>query len=729
MRLGLDHLPRQWLRLRWPRELTTEQVAAALHALNGLSTPWRSDAVVLQVVGTSEGIEHQLAVPEARAEATSRQLRQAITGLSIEFFSPTPLSVTRAWRVWLSTRRRPLAIDRRDAVAAGLLAALGSAEGDEALVLQWLLGPVRRPLAVPTKMAGDASASAWRLITAPFVAPGELDNQARRALLTKQGLPGWRAVGRLAVRAAGIKRQRQLLGRVSAALRTAQASGVALGVRPTRTNPVEQAAVPLFWPLALNVEEMVGLAAWPLGPLEGLPIQRASSRLLPPPRSVPSRGRVVARATFPGHERDLALGVRDSLQHLHVLGPTGVGKSTLLLNLICQDLAAGCGLVVIEPKGDLIDDVLGRVPAKRRDDIVVLDPADDRRPVGLNPLAKRGQPAELVVDQLLAVFHGLYADNWGPRLQDVLHAGLLTLTSQPGLTLCHLPLLYTNPAFRRRLVGGVGEDIALGPFWAWFNGLSDPERAVVLAPVMNKLRAFLLRPRVRAVLGQAEPRFDLRQVLTERKVLLVNLAKGLLGPEAASLLGSLVVSQLWQAVLSRSAIAPDRRHPVFVFVDEWQDYVRLPTDLGEVLAQSRGLGVGLTLAHQHLAQLTPSLRAGVLANARSRVVFQSPYDDAALLVRGHAELVPEDIADLGPYEVYAQLVAEGNVRPFASARTLLPPPPQADANALRQRSRERYGIDRTTIEAELTALITPKRAESTSPLGSRPRRADPEERR
>ncbi len=199
-----------------------------------------------------------------------------------------------------------------------------------------------------------------------------------------------------------MKRQHQLLGRVSAALRTAQAPGVELGVRPTRIGPVEGVALPCFWPLALNVGELMGLAAWPVGSVEGLPIQRARSRALPPPGTVPSRGRVVAQATFPGQERDLALSPRDALQHLQVLGPTGVGKSTLLLNLICQDLAAGRGVVVIEPKGDLIDDVLARVPPRRWNDIVVLDPADDGQPVGLNPLARRGQPAELVADQLLA---------------------------------------------------------------------------------------------------------------------------------------------------------------------------------------------------------------------------------------------------------------------------------------------------------------------------------------
>lgn len=713
---------RSWVRLRWPREITADQVGAALRALNGLSTPRRKDAVVLQVVSTADGIEHHLGVLEARVQAAVRQLRQALPGLGAEILeTPPTVEVDLAWRLWLSTRRRPLATDRAEAIASGLLAALASLETDELLVLQWVLGPVRRPLSVPTKTPAIHSESIARsLLMAPFGAPGELDAQARRALLAKQGEPGWRAMGRLAVRASGIKRQRQLLGRVSAALRTAQASGVELGVRPTNARTIERASLPWFWPLALNVSELVGFSAWPVGGVESLPIRRSTSRPLVPPRAVSSVGRVVAQATFPGQERALALNPPDALQHLHVLGPTGVGKSTLLLNLIVQDLAAGRGAVVIEPKGDLIHDVLGRVPTNRRDDVVVLDPTDDHRPVGLNPLANRIQPAELVADQLLAVFHGLYAESWGPRLQDVLHAGLLTIAARPGMTLCHLPLLYTNPTFRRELVGQVQGDIALGPFWAWFNNLSDAERATVLAPVMNKLRAFLLRPRVRAVLGQEHPRFTLRQVFTERKVLLVNLAKGALGPEASQLLGSLVIAQLWQTIIGRSSVAPERRQPVFVYVDEWQDYLRLPTDLADVLAQSRSLGVGLTLAHQHLGQLSASMRAAVLANARSRVVFQTSHDDAALLVRGHPDLEAEDIAALGTHEAYVQLVAGGSAQAFASARTLAPSAPVSDPLALRRLSAERYGVDRQAVESALRALTEPE-TDPVGPLGSRRR--------
>lgn len=469
----------------------------------------------------------------------------------------------------------------------------------------------------------------------------------------------------------------------------------------------------------MNVRELAALSSWPIGDHAYPGIIRTAARRLPVNGRVPKRGRVVGVSSFPGQERPLAINLTDSLQHLHVLGPTGVGKSTLMLNLILQDISAGRGVAVIDPKGDLIEDVLARVPKEREEDIVVLDPADEQRPVGLNVLQGGDRPAELVADQVLAVFHDLYRENWGPRTQDILHASLLTLAGKQGMTLCALPILLSNRRFRKNVVGDVTDSIALKPFWSWFDSLSEGERQQAIAPVMNKLRAFLLRPRMRAVIGQAEPAFDINSVFSEKRVLLVSLAKGLLGPEAAALLGSLVVAHLWQAALGRVRIPSNRRSPVFIYIDEFQDYLHLPTDLADVLAQARGLGVGLTLAHQHLAQLTPALRSAVLANARSRVCFQLSHEDAKLIAAGSSEVTTDDLQGLGLYETYSSLVAEGNVTPFASGRTHEPPAITGEAAAVRYKSRSTYGRNLQDIEAELAALIAGGSSPDEAPIGRR----------
>jgi hypothetical protein len=269
-----------------------------------------------------------------------------------------------------------------------------------------------------------------------------------------------------------------------------------------------------------------------------------------------------------------------------------------------------------------------------------------------------------------------------------------------------LPPLLTHAGFRRRLVSRLDDPLGVSPIWAAFEALSDEAQAQAVAAVLNKVRVFTARPGLRAVLGQPRPRFDLHQLFSARRpILLANLAKGVIGPESARLLGTLLLNQLWQAALGRQAIPPEQRHPVSVIVDELQDYDALPGDLGDMLAQARGLGVMFTVANQHADQLSPALRAAVLTNARSRVVFQTGADDARLLARGARELTPEDITGLPAREVYLRLSVGTAVTPYLSGRTLPAPDATSDPAAVRQASQGRYGIPRAETDAELQAFI------------------------
>ncbi|MGC2374932.1 MAG: hypothetical protein WA484_13760 [Solirubrobacteraceae bacterium] len=651
------------------------------------------------------------------------QLRAALPGLSVEVLSRRPaLMATRAVELRLSTRRRPLRTDDLAAVNRALLTALAHLHKGEHLALQWMLGRALAPVAVSNHASGLAHES-WlgALLLAPFGPPPPMDAEARGALRTKQAEPGWQLIGRVAVQASNASRERQLIRQVVGALSTSAAPGVGWRLRRVRPQRVSDARLPWRWPLRLNAIELATLAAWPVGVTNALPVDRLGSRLVAPSTAIPRKGRVVGEASFPDRERPLALSATDSLRHLHALGPTGSGKSTLLLNLISQDVAAGRAVVVIEPKGDLIADVLARIPATRIGDVVLLDPTDTARPVGLNPLQLNGRSPELAADQLLGLFHSLYAAHWGPRTHDILGASLLTLARTPGMSLAALPLLLTDAGFRRRILRGVVDPIGLSPFWSTYEAWSEVERAAAIAPVMNKLRPLLLRPELRAIIGQADGGFDLRRIFTERKILLVNLSKGLLGPETSALLGSLVVALLWQAILGRAAIAPERRHPVYAYVDEFQDYLHLPLDFADALAQARGLGVGFTLAHQHLHQLDPAMRSAVLANAQSRIAFRLPSEDARAIAAGSA-LDPEDFQSLGAFEAYAQLVASAAVQPWCSLRSLPPGEPSTDPALVRTTSRLAYGRDRAAVEAELQALFFGARSVNGDDLA--PRRRD-----
>ncbi|MCA1708332.1 MAG: type IV secretory system conjugative DNA transfer family protein [Actinobacteria bacterium] len=218
----------------------------------------------------------------------------------------------------------------------------------------------------------------------------------------------------------------------------------------------------------------------------------------------------------------------------------------------------------------------------------------------------------------------------------------------------------------------------------------------------NKLRTFLLRRRLRNVIGQAESTFDLEAVLSERKILLLNLSKGLLGEDAAALLGSAVLARLWQAVQGRAALPPRARTPVFCHIDEFQDYLNLPTSLADVLAQARAYSFGLSLSHQHVGQLPPLVRTAVLANARSKVVFQTAASDAQALAREFApHLAAADLQSLGPYEAVVAAAAGNRVLPPASMVTLPPSEPTGYGSQARELSRLRYGRDRTAVEGAM----------------------------
>jgi RecA/RadA recombinase len=681
--------------------------------------------VIIEAISDAGSVSHRLAVPEGRAGIVVQQMRAALPGLDAGAGQERTMEeVNRMVELRLSTRRRPLRTDDPVGVSRAVLTALAHVGRGEMLGLQWVLRRSVIPTAVSNQIDGVAYES-WLagMVAAPFRSPRQPDAELRGALRAKHGEPGWQLVGRLAVRAASKSRQRQLIRQVLGALRSAEAPGVGFRVRSAHPRRFMRPVLPWRAPLRLNINELAAVSAFPVGETASLPVDMIGSRLVAPSGAIPRRGLVIAQSTFPGRERQLALSSADLRRHMHLLGPSGSGKSTLLLNMVVQAMQAGQAVVVIEPKSDLIAAVLERVPEHRVKDVVLMDATDTERPVGLNPLASGGRSAELVADQLLGLFHSLYASHWGPRTQDILGASLLTLARVPGMSLAALPLLLTNPGVRRRVVPLASDPIGLGPFWSSYEAWSEQERTTAIAPTLNRLRPLLMRPEIRGIVGQSKPRFDLRQVFTQRKILLVDLAKGQLGPETAALLGSLLIAQLWAAVLGRSAIPPERRHTALIVVDEFQDYIRLPLDFADALAQARGLGAAFVLAHQYLNQVDGPMRSAVLANAQSRVAFRLPSEDARVIA-ADSTLDPQDFQGLRAFDCYVQMVAKDTVQPWCSARTLPPTQPISDPSVIRAASRETYGTPREEIDADLQRLILGSQSKPGRPGHPRLRSAD-----
>jgi hypothetical protein len=483
-------------------------------------------------------------------------------------------------------------------------------------------------------------------------------------------------------------------------------------------------AVPLVaWPMVLNTRELTGLLGLPLGGvmLPGLP--RSSARQLPPPVGMAARGVAVGVSAYPGMtERRLVIATEDRLRHTWCLGPTGTGKSTLLCGQILADIEAGRGVAVIDPKGgDLVRDVLGRVPEHRRQDVAVIDPSATDRPVGVNVLDIAGgeHAEELAVDHLVHVMASLWSGSWGPRTSDVLRNGLLALTHTRAadgsrFTLVDLPELLLTPSFRAFVLRQPGMPSAVQPFFTAYEAMSDAERAQVIGPSLNKLRSFTTRTALRLMLGQSQG-IRLGDVFTKRRIVLVALPDGLIGADTAALAAAVVTAGLWQAALARVSVPAERRHPVFIYIDEFQSAVRLPLDLADMLAKARGLGVGYVLANQFVKQLPEAVRTAVLGTVRTQVCFQLEHDDAKALAPRFAPLTQADLSSLGAFEIALRPCVGGATLAPVTGRTLPLPPVTTDGAALAAEARERFGRPRAEVEAALARRIAS--AQANQPTG------------
>jgi hypothetical protein len=637
-------------------------------------------------------------------------LERALPGVFLSDTARGPVSATAALELRLRSSRRPLELSGAADCAAAMLGISAELGAHEQLTVRWVIGPWLARSPVPPATGARVERSIWNL---PDWGLPHLSSEETTAARKKLSEPNFAAIGRIAVSGATGSRAWQLLNRTVGAYQLLRAPGVGFSKRKVSSRCVrrrlEDEALSSVDPaVRLMASEVAAVIGWPIGNPTLPGVRYVRSRLLPvdPDLLVPlgdDRSRRLLGTTTSEPLQGVELQATAGLRHLHVLGPTGVGKSTLLANLILADVAAGRGAAVIDPKGDLVTDVLARLPDEATDRVAVLDPADPA-PLGFNPLADG--PAG--VDGLLHVMASLWASSWGPRLGDVLHAGLLTLAGAGDRSLAELPLLFNDASFRRPLVAGAmqRDPLGLGSFWPWFEALSDEQRAQVLAPVMNKLRAFLLRPELRAVLGQATPRFDLSWVFSDRQILLVRLPKGELGPGSAELLGSLLVSSLWRAAQRRVRKPGTQRRPVFIYLDEFQEFLRLPVDLGDAMVQARGLGVGLVLAHQQLAQLSPGLRAAVLANSGSRVIFRLDHDDAAAMAkRSGGSLDVDDITQLSAFQAYASVMVNDAPSAFGSITTRQLTKPSRSVQRFMADYRMRFGVPAEQTEKHLRDLV------------------------
>jgi hypothetical protein len=400
------------------------------------------------------------------------------------------------------------------------------------------------------------------------------------------------------------------------------------------------------------------------------------------------------------------LDAEERRRHLYIVGQTGTGKSTLLLNLIAQDLAAGEGLALLDPHGDLAEAVLMHIPKDRTNRFVYVNPADADRPIGFNPLSAVPEDLKpIVADGVVSAFRHVWPESWGPRLDYILTNAIRALLDVPGATLLMLPRLLIDEGFRARLIEGHVRDPMVRSFWLnEYAGYSDHFRAEAISPIQNKIGKALIEPRLRNMLAQPSSTITLRRLMDEGAIVVCNLSKGRLGEGVAHLLGALLTTAIAQAALSRADVPVSQRRVFHLYTDEFQSFATESFAL--ILSEARKYGLTLTVAHQYLEQLPERLRAAVFGNVGSMLACRTGAADAPILAEQIGLGGDDALLDLPNFAAWARLLKRGV--PTSPLRLDLSPTPttrRSSPHRLINTSRKRFGRPRKKVEERIRAFL------------------------
>lgn len=689
-----------WRKVLWTRPYKIETIWEMLAHLAATSP---RGAVVWEVRSKNGQVNYLLGA----AGRYIRNVEEAIKAHGdIQFHAMdeserTPVTTARQLRI--SHPTLSLKTDITGAVIRAGLAALTEETGGTEAVVQIVLGRGYAPSPVPANLF-DPNAT-WLQILLGDVQKASAES--RKNVREKAEQHTFQAAIHIGIAGDGAFIR---LNSIMSAFRVLESAGARIRAENIKPADLKTAHVPWHFPLMLSVKELANFLLLPAGEekLPGTPGLHPKLTLPPswyrnPTNKKSDRSFAISMDTI--NPKKLSISPRDSLEHTICLGPTGSGKSTAILHMILADIAAGRGVLVLDPKADLVTDILMRIPEERTGDVVIIDPSDSC-PCGFNPLAFKdyGNPS-LIADAILSVLKEIFSDSWGIYTQDVLTASLLTLVEAENATLLWLLPLLTDENFRRKVTSNIKDRMALKPFWDQFEALRDTEKRVQISPVLNKLRQLTLRPGLRNILGQAKPKFSLTDLFYKRRIVLVPLNKGITGGGTSRLIGSLIVGLTWTLALSRAGIPAEKRHIVSIFIDELQDYLSLPTDLSDALAQARGLGIGLTLAHQYRDQLPLDIRSGIDANARNKIVFGLNSRDAKDMAAMAPELSADDFMALPRYQIYASIQSNGRSTGWVQGKTLPPPPALREAAELKAMSQAAYGIPEEQVEEDYLKLF------------------------
>ncbi len=468
----------------------------------------------------------------------------------------------------------------------------------------------------------------------------------------------------------------------------------------------------------LNIEELASVFHLPHTNVETPNIVWASSKTAEPPAKLPiitgndaidENISAFGLTNFRGINHQFGMLRYDRSRHVYIIGQTGAGKSGLLELFALSDIFHGQGYAIIDPHGDFAINNMKFIPGSRLDDVVYFNPADTAYPLGFNPLEVYNPSQKTnISSEVIGVLKRMFGESWGPRLEYILRYTILALLDRPSTTMLDITRMLTDKKFRKETLDYCQDTVVLNFWKVEFASWNDKFVAEAIAPVLNKVGAFTANPVIRNIIGQPKSTFNIRQIMDEGKILVVNLSKGLIGEDNAAILGSFIVTKIQLAAMSRQDI-PDikDRRPFYLYVDEFQNFA---TDsFATILSEARKYGLNLTVANQYISQMSETVRDAVFGNVGTMISFRVSADDSPILAKQfEPQFEPNDLLQMHNRHFIINMVINGEKAPAFSATTLTLPPQQADnTSRIIENTRRRYSRNRAEVEEEISVAIRP----------------------
>ena len=413
-----------------------------------------------------------------------------------------------------------------------------------------------------------------------------------------------------------------------------------------------------------------------------------------------------AQTNFRNQMRRFGIKTDDRRRHMYLIGKTGMGKSTILENMIVEDIRSGKGVAVVDPHGDLAEKVIKYIPKERIKDVVYFNPSDIDYPIAFN-LVEQVEPhlRHLVASGLIGVFQKLWADSWGPRLEYILRNSILAILDFPGSTLLGVVRMLSDKEYRKKVVANI-KDPVVKSFWEKeFAGYADKFASEAVSPIQNKVGQFLSSSLMRNIVGQTKSTINMREIMDEGKILIMNLSKGRIGEDNSALLGAMMITKIQLAAMSRVDVDEKDRRDFYLYIDEFQNFST--ESFANILSEARKYRLNLIMAHQYIEQLDDKVRPAVFGNVGTIIVFRVGAADAEELVKEFTPVfTEEDIVNLPKYEMYLKLMIDGIASDPFSARGLPPllTEEQTDnEEKVIRHSREQYANKRDEVEEDIMA--------------------------